>query len=130
VSVLDRPSAPTVQSQWVLRRQQAVDLPAKNLRPGRTLSKRHVGPARWKHPAACGQEQDCEGSNPMSDAPEKYRGTAEQGRRIAEQRHEGNWRCMIPRPAFPGLSGRTPIFGKAMETPAKNRRGESHDCML
>jgi hypothetical protein len=37
---------------------------------------------------------------------------------------------MIPRPVFPGLSGRTPIFGKAMETPAKNRKGETHDCML
>lgn len=102
----------------------------KNLWPGRTLSKRHVGPDRWKHRAACGQEQNCEGSNPMSDAPAEDRGTAELGQRIAEQRHEGNWRCMICRPVFPGPAGLKPNFERAMETPAKNRRGESQGCLL
>jgi hypothetical protein len=37
---------------------------------------------------------------------------------------------MIPRPAIPRSLNHTPIFGKAMETPAKNRIGESRDCML
>lgn len=82
---------------------------------------------RWTtSTAACGQDQSCEGSNPMSDAATASRGMAEQDRPIAEHRLEGNGRCMMGRSTFAAIFGsaQSRPLGRRSKRQAKNRRDE------